>query len=138
MDQSEQVLETKTIERAATLRVLRVVNFEELADKATTIEEMREAMKAGGTFTFEVQPNGRGADALRVPVPSAEFGAAMIAGFVLAIEMKKKGTRKPNGSAHALARKTKGELIAFAKKNKINIGDAKTKADLLAIIPDPK
>ena len=134
---SEEEITTRTIERTATVRLLRVVDLDKIiadaSDGSVTVDDLQKA----GDFVVEVQPNGRNVEAKRIYVADHSAGLAWLAGFETCAELKKKGTRKPNGSGSPWARKSKPELLAACAKAKINpkkIEAAKNKGELIALL----
>lgn len=95
--QSESVISVVEVDRTATLRLVRVVDFEAIAaehDGAVPIDEL----KNGGTFQVQIEPNGKG-DHGTWAIGSAAEGIAYMDGFAAAVALKKKGPRKPKNGA---------------------------------------
>jgi len=132
---TESTIDTREIERTATLRLVRVVDFEALAE-ANGGSVTKEQIQTAGDYEVVVTPNGRDAKEIRRKVESLAEGNALINGFVLCAELKKRAPRKPNtnGAAKPVERMTKAELVAHAAKNKIDLGDAKSRPELLAAV----
>jgi hypothetical protein len=87
---TESIEDTRTVERTATLKLVRVVDYEKLAEEnggSVTIE----ALKTAGDFEIVIEPNGRDAKSKRIPVADAGAGAAWLDGFEAAA--KGKGSR---------------------------------------------
>ena len=132
---TESTIDTREIERTATLRLVRVVDYEALAE-ANGGQITTEQLQTAGDFEVGIQPNGRDAKEIRRSMPTRADGLAFMAGFALCAELKKRAPRKPstNGAAKPVERMTKAELVAHAAKNKIDLGDAKSRPELLAAV----
>ena len=133
--ETKSEVETREVERTGTLRLVRIVDFDKIANQHPGATIPKEALQTAGTYAIEIQPNGRGAEPQRVAVASAVAGKSWLDGFEAAVALKKKGPRKPtNGAGSKLARNTKPELLAMANKLKIpGAGDLK-KPELIEAI----
>lgn len=129
---TETTIGTDAVERVATLRLVRVVDYEKLAEENGG-QVTTEQIKTAGDFQIVIQPNGRGAKEARYPVGSEVEGNAFLTGFRAYAELKKRKPRKPNANGK-LEQMTKPELVALAAKKKIDVSGAKTKPELVAAI----
>ncbi len=134
---TESVIDTREIERVATVRLVRVVDFEALAE-ANGGSVTKEQIQTAGDYEVVVTPNGRDAKEIRRNVGSLAEGNAMINGFALCADVKKNKPRKP-GNNDKIARMTKAELIAHAGKQRppVDVSKCKSRPDLLAALTPP-
>ena len=89
MTTTTETLRTETIERTATIRLVRTIDLDALF-KARGENEMIAIVdiQTAGEFVVEVQPVTRGAALDRIPVFSEKEGQALIDGFLLCAELK--------------------------------------------------
>lgn len=133
---TESVIDTRNVDRVATLRLVRVVDFEALAE-ANGGSVTKEQIQTAGDFEVVIQPNGRDASEIRWAVENIGEGNALINGFVACAELKRNKPRKPRGEGNGIARMTKAELVAYAAKKKIDVSKCKSRPDLLAALSAP-
>ncbi len=130
---TESVIGTYDVDRVATLRLVRVVDYEALAEShggSVTKEQIQNA----GDYEVVIEPNARDSKEIRRGVESRGEGLAFMAGFEACADLKKRKPRAANGSGNKLDRMTKADLVALAGKKKIDIGKAKTKPEIVAAI----
>ena len=112
--ETESILTTATVERVATLKLVRVVDYEKLAEEnggSVSTDMIREA----GKFEIVIVPNGRDAKTIRQPVASHLAGTSFLDGFEACAELKRKGPRTPKTPAQKAAAKKKREAAAKKK-----------------------
>jgi len=93
----ENVIETHMVERVCTLSVVRTVDFEKLAASSTDGRIDVTALTSGGDWGVKVAAL-RGDDAVTHEVAGPEAAAGFVAGFLAAVERKKRGPRSSNGA----------------------------------------
>ena len=98
---TEEEIIARTIERTATVRLLRIVDLDKIIADASDGSVTIDALKSAGKFLVEVQPNGRNAQAIRQAVSDEKAGVAWVHGFEACADLKKRGVRKPNGKPRA-------------------------------------
>lgn len=109
--ETESTIDTRTVERTATLKLARVVDYEKIAEENGGSVSL-EALKTAGEFVIVVEPNGRDAKTLRVNVPDEMSGRTWLDGFEACAELKRKGPRTPKTPAQKAAAKKKREAAA--------------------------
>lgn len=112
---TESIIESRSVERVGTITLARVVDFEAVAAAAPDGKISVEDLKNAGDFVVRIQPNGRGAEQVTVPVESSEAGVSFLNGFECAVALKKKGPRKEKKAVDPSERKAAAER-AKAKK----------------------
>jgi hypothetical protein len=110
--QTESTLDTRAVERTAKLSLVRVVDFDALADAHPDGSIPVEALQNAGDFVVVIDPNGRDAKQLRISVENAAAGSSFLDGFEACAKLK---ARPPKTAAEKAAAKKKREA---AKKKK--------------------
>ena len=115
---TEEVIATRTIERTATVHLLRVVDLDKIIADADDGSVTVDALKGAGFFVVEVRPNGRGAKVTRVTVGDEVAGLAWVNGFEACAGLKKRVARKPNGKPRAKKPAVAEKPVAVEKGKK--------------------
>lgn len=109
--ETESTVDTRTVERTAVLTLVRVVDFEKIAEESGGSVSV-EAIRTAGNFVVIVEPNGRDAKAHRVNVADEDAGANWLDGFEACAALKRKKPRTPKTPAEKAAAKKKRETAA--------------------------
>jgi len=117
MTTTTETLRTETIERTATIRLVRTIDLDALF-KARGENEMIAIVdiQTAGEFVVEVQPVTRGAALDRIPVFSEKEGQALIDGFLLCAELKSSKRKAKPAKAKAAPKTKPAKAKAETKK----------------------
>ena len=96
---TESTIQTRTVDRTASLTLVRVLDLSELEAIAKDGAIPLEALQTAGRFEILIAPNGRGAKTIRHTVSGELEGVAWLDGFEACNELKKKGPRAPKNGA---------------------------------------
>lgn len=113
--QTESTIKKITLERVATVSLLRAIDIEEIAKSAVDGMIPADLLANAGEFIAQVEPNGRGAVPIRHPVKNELEGLAFLAGFEAAVSLKKKSPRKEKTPAEKKAAAAKKKAAAAKK-----------------------
>ena len=112
---TEEEIATHTVERTASLRLLKTTDLDAIVAGAVDGTVKVEDLKGAGDFMIEVTPNGRDATKAHVDVAGEDAGRAWLEGFLYCASLKKTGTRKPKAKPANGKPAPKGRARAAAK-----------------------
>jgi len=112
--QTESIVVSTVVERVATIKIVRVVDFEKIAHENGGAVSL-EALKTAGDFVVVIEPTGKGAEPERIDCEHEAAATSFVDGFKRCADLKRKGPRKPKTPAEAAKAKQAREAKKAAK-----------------------